>query len=154
MQSERWTQIMRLWLRSLFEGHRFEQELDEELAYHLERKIDEFIAQGMEEREARQAALRSMDGLALRKEECRDARGIGFFETLAQDVRYGARMLRKSPAYTTVAVLTLALGIGANTAILSLIDGVLVSTLPYFNPDRSVSVTRFIPRDRFRAMGA
>src|SRR5438045_3372425 len=152
MQSERWTQIMRLWLRSLFEGHRFEQELDEELAYHLERKIDEFIAQGMEEREARQAALRSMDGLALRKEECRDARGIGFFETLAQDVRYGARMLRKAPGYTLVAVLTLALGIGANTAIFSLVDCILVSPLPYSNPERLISVTGFYPQGAFVSM--
>jgi predicted permease len=152
MQSERWFQIIRLRLRSLFRASWLEQELDEEISYHLECKAKEFVAQGMEENEARQAALRSMDGIDFHKEECRDARGISFIETLLQDVRYGVRMLRKAPGYTFVAVLTLALGIGANTAIFSLVDGILVSPLPYSDPERLVSVTGFYPQGAFVAM--
>jgi predicted permease len=133
---EHWIYTIPLKLRSLFRRNRVEQELDEELQYHLERKTEEFLAQGMSPENARRAAMRSIDGLELRKEECRDARGVSLLETLSQDVRFGLRLLRKSPGFTAVAVLTIALGIGANTAIFGLVDTAFLRGLPFRDPER------------------
>jgi predicted permease len=140
MRLEHWKYTIPLRLRSLFRRNRVEQELDEELHYHLERKTEELCAQGMSVEDARRRALRAMEGLELRKEECRDARGVNLLETLSQDLRFGLRMLRKSPGFTAVAVLTIALGIGANTAIFGLVDTAFLRSLPFPEPERLVHI--------------
>jgi predicted permease len=130
----RWFCKLPLRLRSLFRKSRVEQELTEELRFHLERLIEEKVAQGMTPGEARYAALREIGGVEQIKEECRDMRRVNYIESLFQDVRYGLRMLAKNRGFTAVAVLTLALGIGANTAIFSLIDTVMLRMLPVSRP--------------------
>ncbi|HXG63927.1 MAG TPA: ABC transporter permease [Blastocatellia bacterium] len=131
--------------RALFQKEKVERELDSELRFHLEMEIEQNMRQGMSYKEARRAALRSFGGYEQFKEECRDVRGTRFIEALWQDLRYGARLLAKNPGYTLVAVLTLGLGIGANTAIFSVIYGVLLSPLPYADGNRLVFLNQRAP---------
>jgi putative ABC transport system permease protein len=146
MRFERWGYTVPLRLRSLLRRGRVEAELDEELRYHLERQVEEHLARGLSEEEARDAALRAMGGVERRKEECRDARGVLLLEEIARDLRYGARALLRQPAFAAVAVLSLALGVGGTAAMFSLVDAALIRPLPYAEPDRLVRVSGYYPK--------
>jgi predicted permease len=150
---EHWLYTLPLRLRSILRRSRVETELDEELRDHLERKAQALIASGLSPRAAHLAARREFGGVEQAKENCRDQRRVAFLDTLRQDVRYGVRTLRKTPGLTAVAALTLALGIGANTAIFSLVDGILFRALPFPVPDRLVaSAMGSYPKGAFAAL--
>src|SRR5256885_1945607 len=146
MRWERWIYTLPLRVRSLFRRRAVERELDEELRAHLEQQIRANLARGMGRDEAQHAARRAMGGIEMQKERCRDARRVTFFEDLWQDLRYGARTLGRTPLITGVAIVSLALGIGANTAIFSMMDAVLLRLLPVRNPQELVQVQIHTPK--------
>src|SRR5262245_14243916 len=134
MRFTRWLYTAPLRLRSIFRRRQVEQELDEEIRYHLDRQIEEHIAKGLTPTEARYAAQRALGGIEQRKEECRDMRHVNLIENTLQDLRYAGRTLRRNPGFTVVAILSLALGIGANAAIFQLLNAVRLRSLPVANP--------------------
>jgi len=145
----------RIWLRfeSLFRRNRISERLDDEFQFHLDQQIAENIAAGMDPEEARYAAMRVFGNASAFKEETRDTWGWVWVEQIGQDFRYGLRILRKSPGFSAVAVLTLALAIGANTAIFSIVDQVLLRPLPFREPSRLISLHEALPNLGYPKMG-
>jgi putative ABC transport system permease protein len=144
---------LNLGIRSLLRRGQVEQDLDEELRFHLEMETAKQLKRGLSPDDARREALRTFGGVEKVKEQCRELRGSHWLEELVRDVRYGARTLRRSPGFSAVVVLTLALGIGANTAIFSVVHGVLLRPLPYEEGERLVLLRQQAPKAGLEDIG-
>ena len=129
---------LRFRARSLFQRNKVERDLDEELHFHFDREVQKYIGRGMSQEQARRAARMAFGGHEQVKEDCREARGTGFIELTLDDAKYAVRQLVGNPTFSIVMILTLALSIGANSAIFSVINGVLLKRLPYEQPERLV----------------
>src|SRR6516165_7506293 len=145
----RWYYKLPLRLRSLFRKKQVELNLSEELKFHLQSQIDEFVAQGMNSQEARRAALQALGGVEQVKEECREARKMNLIENFARDLRLGLRMLRREPGFTVLAILCLTLAIGANAAVFSWVEGILLRPYPLVsNQERLVALAGTVRGER------
>ncbi len=136
-------------LRALFRGKAVEQELDDEIRFHLARQVDKYVAMGLERDEALRRARLAFGATDRVAEECRDARGISWLEQTSQDVRYAARVLRHGRGFTAIAILSLALGIGATTSVFAVLDAVVLRPLPVPEPNRLVVLRSLVRGDRF-----
>jgi putative ABC transport system permease protein len=134
MPDARWVRRLTLRVRTLLLRDRVEQELDEEVRFHLEERIAAEVARGLSPQEARRIALMAIDGVDQTKEACRDTRHTQAIEHFFRDMRYALRSLARSPAFAAISILSLALGMGANTAIFSIVDKLLLESLPVRNP--------------------
>src|SRR5215467_9826461 len=131
-------------LRSLFRRRAVEHELDEELRFHLEQSVERYVNSGLSREEAVRRARLEFGGIEQAKEECRDARGVSLIESFIQDLRFGVRMLAKNPGFTAAAVLAIALGVGINVGIFSVLNGVALRLLPIPRADQILSVNQVL----------
>ena len=141
MGPERWLRIALLRLRSMVRSGQVERELDDELRHHLDRQIAAHVARGLTPAEARTAALRAIGRVQARKEEMRDAQGISLLRDFARDLKYGVRVLARSPVFAVTSILSLGLGIGANTAMFTAVDALMLKRLPVREADALVLPT-------------
>src|SRR5215216_4915435 len=144
----KWFNIVRDRIRALRQREDVINDIDREMRLHLEMQVDANINAGMSPTEAREKAMRSFGNLNRAVDAAYDVKGGGLFETLAQDIRYGLRMLAKHKTFTTIAVITLGLGIGANTAIFSVVNELLLRPLPYRDAERIVMLWEVTPGGR------
>jgi predicted permease len=138
MRTLRW-RLLRF--KNLFDKKQLDRELSDELSSHLELHIADNLRSGMSPEQARRAALLKLGGVEQTKEACRERRGLPLLESVLKDLRFGLRMLRKNPGFTVIAILTLALGIGANTAIFSVVNTVLLRSLPFPHASQIVNLS-------------
>src|SRR5258707_2385374 len=140
MRPQHWLYTIPLRLRSLFRRRQVEQELNEELQFHLANKIEEGIDKGLSPKEARYAAMRAMDGLEQRKEEMRNMRRIHWLTDFLDDAHYAIRSLRRTPGLAAFVAITLALGIGMTSTSLSFVDALILRPYPVPHPGGVVSL--------------
>jgi hypothetical protein len=133
-------------LRSLWQRREVKREIDEELRFHIEQRTAENLAAGLTPEEAARAARKRFGNVQRVREECRDVRGASFGEAMGRDLRFGLRVLRKNPGFTAVAVLTLALCLGANLTIFAVVDVMLLRPLPFPQPERLVTMFNTYPK--------
>lgn len=136
----RWPTRLRMLLRSLFRRQRIESDLEDEMQHYLQQEIESNIRAGMPPETAKSAAQRLIGSMSLYKEECRDSRGTAFLENCVRDLRYAMPMLRRTPLFTAAAILTLALGIGANTTVFTFVENILLRSLPIHDPQQALSL--------------
>ncbi|HZS46041.1 MAG TPA: ABC transporter permease [Blastocatellia bacterium] len=146
MGPERWPYKMSLRFRSLFRRKNVEQELNEELQFHIEQQIQNYTDKGLSSKEAHYMAMRSMGGVEQQKEKCRSMRRVNHIENLFKDISFSFRILRKNPGFTFVAIITLALGIGSNSAVFSVLNSVVLKPLPFKDPSRIVNIGEINPK--------
>jgi hypothetical protein len=132
-------------LRGTMLGGRVDRTFDDEARFHIDELADEYVRRGMSPEEARHAAQRRFGNVTLARERTRDADTFRWLSDAAQDTRFAFRVLRKNPAFAIVAILTLGIGTGANTAVFSITDATLLNPLPYPDPDRLVIVNEIVP---------
>src|SRR5688500_15716736 len=135
MAVDRWLQRTWLRVRSIALGARVDRELDEELQFHIDQQTELNISRGLSRDDARRAALRAIGGVEQRKEECRDARRVSWLLDAMRDGRYALRLLTRNPVFAIAAILSLGIGIGANTAMFAVVDALLLKKLPVPQPD-------------------